>query len=59
MGTSIIVRELGVERLKLDRKIPVLDFTRQRPDCDLIVTETLRTLIEPCARSLTGCQRNK
>ena len=48
-----------MERLKLDKKIPMLDFTRQRPDCDLIVRETLRTLIEPRARSLTGCQRNK
>ena len=48
-----------VEGLKLDMKIPVLDFTRQRPNCDLTVRETLRTLTEPRARSITGCQRNR
>ncbi len=48
-----------MEGLRLDKKIPVLDFTRQSPDCDLIVRETLGTLTEPRARDLTGCQRNK
>jgi len=48
-----------VEGLRLDKKIPVLDFTRQSQDCDLIVREYLGILTEPRARGLTGCQRNK
>ncbi len=48
-----------MEGLKLDKKIPVLDFTRQCPDCDLVVRETLRTQTERRAKDLTGCQRNK
>jgi len=48
-----------VEGLRLDKKIPVLDFTRQSPDCDLIVRVNLGTLTESRASGLTGCQRNK